>query len=145
MRHDWPETPETLRRRWQVKWQDSGEQFMQTARTKPAPKKAPASGGSGGYVSPYAFDHVVREQQRMQDMIDPPHMRALREQTMAASLAARDLAMLEPPVTKMLREQQHMRDIVDPPAMRAMRELMDNPIQRELRRIEETQRLMRGF
>ena len=45
----------------------------------------------------------------------------------------------------MLREQQRMRDIIDPPAMRAMRKLMDNPIQRELRRIEEMQRLMRGF
>lgn len=153
---DWLETPETLLRRWQGKWRLSGEQFMQGARVKAIPKRAPASGGDG-YISPSAFDHLIREQQRMKDMIDPPHMRALREQTMAAAAAARNLAKLESPVTKMLREQQHTRDIIDPPAARAMRELMDNPaaratrelmdnpIQREMRRMEEMQRLMRGF
>jgi hypothetical protein len=39
MRQVWPETAETLIRRWQVKWKDQGQAFLDAARDRAKPRR----------------------------------------------------------------------------------------------------------
>jgi hypothetical protein len=127
------ETPETLLRRLQAKWKQQGESLLAAAQERARPK---ASSGAAGY-SHYPLtatgqfrsqiDRMMDDQRRMQDLIDPPHLRMMREQ------------------------QQRMQDLIDPPHLRMMREqqqriqdLIDPPHMREFRRLEELQRQMRN-
>jgi hypothetical protein len=131
-RADWPETEATLLRRWQIKWRASSASFMEAARARAAPKPMVATGG-GGPVYMSAIDRMLRDEQRMRDLIDPPHMRVFRGAT----------ASLESAMQKVTREQQQMRDLIDSPFQRELRRM--NDMQRELQRINEMQRLMRGW
>jgi hypothetical protein len=63
---------------------------------------------------------MLRQQQRIQDLVDPPALRATRE----AQERIRD--MVDPPMLRATREaQERIRDMVDPPALRTMRETME--------------------
>jgi hypothetical protein len=87
---------------------------------------------------------MIREQERIRDHVDPPALRAFREQ----QDRLRDL--VDPPALRAFREQQEMlRNIADPPALRAFREeqerlrdLMDPPA---LRAFREHQEMFRGI
>jgi hypothetical protein len=126
-----PETPETLLRRLQVKWKQQKESLVAEARNRARPKAS--SGGAGYSYHPLTaterfrtqVDRIIDEQRRIQDLIDPPYLRVVREQEQRM----RDL--IDPPHRRMMREQQRLQDLIDPPHMR------------ELRRIEELQRRMR--
>ncbi len=123
--HKWTETDQTLIRRWQVKWKADGVSLLAAARERARPK-------SIVYASKYyprtATEQLMEQQRRMQDLIDPPHMRVLREY------------------------EQHMRDLIDPPYMRwfreqeqRMRNFVDPPYMRELRRMDELRRQLYQF
>jgi hypothetical protein len=126
---DWDAASEpALIRRWQVKWKQQGEVLLDAARdrARPAP---PSSTGSDFYPSTatnamrikvaqmMGQGRRIQEEQQIRDLIDPPSLRALREQEQRI----RDL--VDPPSLRALREQeQRMMDLIDPPVLRALRE-----------------------
>lgn len=82
-----------------------------------------------------AIVEMLRQQERIRDIVDPPALRAMRE----AEERMRDL--IDPPALRAMRlAQERIRDMVDPPAMRAMRlarerirDLVDPPAMRAVR------------
>jgi Predicted pPIWI-associating nuclease len=72
------------------------------------------------FDKPDRIAEMIRQQERLRDIVDPPALRALREQ----EERYRDL--IAPPALRPIREQEkRLRDIVDPPMLRGMRETME--------------------
>lgn len=61
----WRETPETLLRRWQVKWKQQSEGLLATARERMRPRAS--SGASSCYYPRSAIGRVQAQYQRMVD------------------------------------------------------------------------------
>lgn len=98
MQKNWDGASDTaVIRRWQVKWSEKGEALLAAAKRRAEQK--PASRGVG-YVSGYTaiggfgwIDRHLQEMRRIEDLIDPPFMRAHR---LAEEQRKRMMAMFEP-------------------------------------------------
>jgi len=121
-RKDWGATDTTLLRRWQSKWKSACDALLLAARERITPKAATIPGGGGSYVSPSLFNQMLLDAQRFRDMLDPPHMRMIREQV---EQAQRMQDLIDPPHMRMIREQmeqaQRMQDLMQPSYLRALR------------------------
>lgn len=107
-------------RRLQRKWRATGVQLQQKVRDRRSAAASHCSpahgadlygGGRGSALTPSYASSVtnfiqgeLERQQRVQDLMDPPGSRAMRE---------------------MMERQQRMQDLMDPPGARAMREMME--------------------
>lgn len=127
-RRNWGATDDTLLRRWQDKWKNVGADLLSAAKERAASKPIRSSGyrSSPGYgtvtetatmmlmraiddtpmmkamraIEESTTMKLMREMQRIEDLIDPPWQRKMREQE---------------------RLERTMRDLIDPPYLRAAR------------------------
>lgn len=127
-RREWGASDDTLLRRWQGKWKNVGADLLAAAKNRAESKPMRSIGGyrsSHGYpfeesatmrlmrainetpmmrtmraIEESPTMKVMRDMQRMQDLIDPPWLRHMREQE---------------------KLERTMRDLIDPPYLRAAR------------------------
>jgi len=126
--HQWAETDQTLIRRWQSKWKAAGPSFLNAAHKRNA---QPATISGSCYQSDFGsqyrssatdqahlkYERLMAEQQRIQELIDPPYMRLMREHQRMQDL-------IDPPHLRALRlQEQRMRDAIDPPHVRMMEDM----------------------
>jgi hypothetical protein len=126
--HQGRETPQTLLRRWQVKWKAKGASFLAAARDRAStPSYAP---------SPVPSD--LNWMRLISDAQNSPWVQLVQE-AQNSPLAKAMREMQNSPLAKAMREMQNsplaevMREMQNSPLAKAMREMQNSPLARAVR------------
>lgn len=143
---------ETTLRRLQVKWKQSGAEYLANARARRVVAVAPARRTKPAYTSG-SLRHMAEAHRKLNDVVGPG-IRAAQDLMNSPAIAAAQEAFRhyrEDPAMRAITEMRNspamraMEAIQNDPTVRAMRELQNSPEMRVYREMEAARRLLDGY